>query len=127
MAMLALYDVPVVAHEIVASEVAAVAAAVRLGFPVALKTAQPGILHKTDVGGVHLGLNDASAVRRAWQDIASRLGPRALVARMAARARSPACCAIRSSAPVATVRGGVLIELGCCRAALAVRRSPRGG
>jgi acyl-CoA synthetase (NDP forming) len=114
MAMLALYDVPVVAHEIVASEVAAVAAAVRLGFPVALKTAQPGILHKTDVGGVHLGLNDASAVRRAWQDIASRLGPRALVARMAGKGVEVALGMLRDPqfGPVVTVcAGGVLIEL----------------
>lgn len=41
----------------------AVAAATQLGFPVALKVASPDIPHKSDVGGVLLGLGDADAVR----------------------------------------------------------------
>ncbi len=41
----------------------AVAAAAQLGFPVALKVASPDIPHKSDVGGVLLGLSDADAVR----------------------------------------------------------------
>jgi acetyl coenzyme A synthetase (ADP forming)-like protein len=40
----------------------AVAAAERIGFPVALKIVSPDILHKTDVGGVRLHLPDADAV-----------------------------------------------------------------
>jgi 3-hydroxypropionyl-CoA synthetase (ADP-forming) len=46
-----------------ADEAAALAA--RLGFPVALKILSPDILHKTDVGGVALGLGDDAAVREA--------------------------------------------------------------
>jgi acetyl coenzyme A synthetase (ADP forming)-like protein len=41
----------------------AVAVATQLGFPVALKVASPDIPHKSDVGGVLLGLGDAAAVR----------------------------------------------------------------
>ena len=37
-----------------------------LGYPVALKAAAPALVHKTDVGGVALGLADAAAVRRAY-------------------------------------------------------------
>ena len=40
----------------------AVATATRIGFPVALKIVSPDILHKTDVGGVRLNLQDADAV-----------------------------------------------------------------
>ena len=43
----------------------AVAAATRIGFPVALKILSPQILHKSDVGGVALDLHSADAVRAA--------------------------------------------------------------
>ncbi|MDR6289393.1 acyl-CoA synthetase (NDP forming) [Inquilinus ginsengisoli] len=59
----------------------AVEAAMRIGFPVALKTV--GVAHKSDVDGVRLGLADPAAIRAAHRDLAARLGPRVLVARMA--------------------------------------------
>ncbi len=40
-----------------------------IGFPVALKIASPDILHKTDIGGVALGLQDEAAVRSAYDRI----------------------------------------------------------
>lgn len=43
----------------------AVAAAVEMGFPVALKVFSPRVVHKSDVGGVALGLAGADAVRQA--------------------------------------------------------------
>jgi acyl-CoA synthetase (NDP forming) len=57
----------------------AVAAAGQLGFPVVLKTDQPEIAHKSDVGGVLLGIADEAALTAAYRDLAGRLGPRALV------------------------------------------------
>ncbi len=47
----------------------AVAAAMRIGFPVALKIVSPDILHKTDVGGVRLNLQDADAVAKGFAGI----------------------------------------------------------
>lgn len=47
----------------------AVAAAARLGYPVALKIESPDILHKTEARGVQLALGDAGAVRRAYGEI----------------------------------------------------------
>jgi len=47
----------------------AVAAAQKMGFPVALKIVSPDILHKTDVGGVQLNLQDAEAVARGFATI----------------------------------------------------------
>jgi len=114
LALLATYDVPVVPHHVVGSEAAAVAAAVRLGYPVALKTAQPGVLHKTEVRGVHLGLNDEVAVRRAWKDLHERLGPRCVVATMLPKGIEIALGMVRDRqfGPIVTVSaGGVLIEL----------------
>lgn len=43
--------------------------AVDIGFPVALKVESPDILHKTDVGGVALGLTSAQEVRQAFDRI----------------------------------------------------------
>lgn len=40
-----------------------------IGFPVVAKIASAQILHKSDIGGVRVGLSDAAAVRRAWEEI----------------------------------------------------------
>lgn len=61
---------------------AAVDIANRIGYPVVLKIASPDILHKTDVGGVKVGLNSASDVRDAFDLIvyrAQRYVPGALI------------------------------------------------
>ncbi|MEP7112453.1 MAG: GNAT family N-acetyltransferase [Ilumatobacteraceae bacterium] len=52
----------------------AVAAAKRLGFPVALKGAGTAIVHKTDLGAVKLGLGDEHAVIEAGSAMRDRLG-----------------------------------------------------
>jgi acetate---CoA ligase (ADP-forming) len=46
-----------------------VAAAEAIGYPVVLKIASPEISHKTDVGGVAVGLGDAASLRAAWERI----------------------------------------------------------
>jgi acetate---CoA ligase (ADP-forming) len=56
--------------------------AATLRFPVVLKTAQPGIAHKSDVGGVAVNLNDRAALGLAGEDMAARLGPRMMLAPM---------------------------------------------
>ncbi len=61
---------------------AVVAAGAEIGYPVALKTAAPGILHKSDQGGVKLGLADREGLATAYREMSSRLGPRVLVAAM---------------------------------------------
>lgn len=64
------------------TEEAAVDAARGLGLPVVLKTAEPGIAHKTDAGGVALNLGSESSLRQAYREVAAKLGPRVLVAPM---------------------------------------------
>lgn len=52
----------------------AVALANEIGYPVVLKIVSPDILHKTDVGGVKVGLNSATDVRDAFDLIVYRAG-----------------------------------------------------
>ena len=54
-----------------ADEAAKLARAV--GFPVALKLASHSIVHKTEIGAVRLNLSDEESVRRAFEEIRSRL------------------------------------------------------
>jgi len=81
------FGVPGVACRDASTREEACAAGEEIGYPVALKTAEPGIAHKTERGGVHLGLKDSASLDHAYRDLKSRLGPRVLVAEMA---RGPA-------------------------------------
>jgi acyl-CoA synthetase (NDP forming)/L-amino acid N-acyltransferase YncA len=49
----------------------AVAAAERIGYPVVLKSADPELVHKTDSGGVRLGLTGPDQVRAAFDAVAA--------------------------------------------------------
>jgi acetyltransferase len=51
----------------------AIAVASRVGFPVAVKLSSSTIVHKTDVGGVKLDLESEIEVKRAFNDIKSKL------------------------------------------------------
>ncbi|RPK64298.1 bifunctional GNAT family N-acetyltransferase/acetate--CoA ligase family protein [Streptomyces sp. ADI95-17] len=53
---------------------AAVAAAARLGYPVALKTTAPHLRHRADLGGVRLDLANETALRRAYGELTELLG-----------------------------------------------------
>ena len=71
--MLADAGVPVAALELAESADEAVAAAERLGFPVALKIESADILHKTEIGGVDINLKDAAAVRTSFEKLMDRV------------------------------------------------------
>jgi len=108
------YGMPVLPHRIVENASAAQDAAREIGFPVVLKTAMPGILHKSDVGGVRLDLSDGAAVHAAYDDLSRRLGPRVLVMRMAGQGVELAFGALDDPqfGPLVMVSaGGVLIEV----------------
>ena len=64
-AMLAEFGVAVTDTRLAASVDEAAAIAAELGYPVALKVVADEITHKTDVGGVELGIADADALRAA--------------------------------------------------------------
>ncbi|MER7505725.1 acetate--CoA ligase family protein [Nonomuraea pusilla] len=68
-ALLASAGVPVVPAEAAYDEEEAVAAAERFGYPVVLKAAAEGLGHKSDIGGVRLGLRGPDDVRRAHREV----------------------------------------------------------
>jgi acetate---CoA ligase (ADP-forming) len=68
-AFLASRGIPVVPSVLVTDPEAAADAAATLGYPVVLKLAADGIEHKSDIGGVKVGLPDAAAVRAAYADV----------------------------------------------------------
>ncbi|MFG2924162.1 GNAT family N-acetyltransferase [Streptomyces sp. NPDC048305] len=53
---------------------AAVAAAAKLGYPVALKTTAPHLRHRADLGGVRLDLAGEDALRRTYDELTDLLG-----------------------------------------------------
>lgn len=91
--LLAAYGIPGVDGRVVKSADDAAAAAERLGFPVAVKIVSPDITHKTEVGGVALGLHDAGAVRDASAVMLARVAaarPQATIRGLLVEAMAPA-------------------------------------
>lgn len=86
--VLAPYGVAADGERLAQSAAEAVATARAVGYPVVLKIQSPDITHKTEMGGVQLGLGDDKAVEAAFEAIMSR---------------------VRESAPGADVRG-VLVQ-----------------
>jgi acetyltransferase len=68
-AILASYAIPTVPTRVAPTAAEAVAAAHELGFPAVVKLWSRTITHKSDVGGVKLGLADGEAVARAFSEI----------------------------------------------------------
>jgi acyl-CoA synthetase (NDP forming) len=91
MAFLAREGVSVVPSQQASTEEEAVAAARKIGYPVAVKMNSLDVTHKSDVGGVLLNVKDEAGVRKAFHDlegVVRRLGARSggvLVSAMAAR------------------------------------------
>ncbi len=72
--LLGAYGIPVAPVRLARTEDDAAAAAQALGFPVVVKAVGPTIVHKTEVGGVRLGLVDEEGVRSACRELKERLG-----------------------------------------------------
>jgi acetyl coenzyme A synthetase (ADP forming)-like protein len=68
-AILACYGFPFPQKLLVASAAEAARAASAIGFPVVMKISSPDILHKTDVGGVKIGVRSAREAREAFEEI----------------------------------------------------------
>jgi acyl-CoA synthetase (NDP forming) len=110
--LLADYAVPVVASRWAHSLGQALAAADEIGYPVALKTL--GTEHKSDVGGVALGLSDDAALSIAYIAMAESLGPAVSVDTMAGDGVEISVGFVRDDAfgPLIVIAaGGVLVEL----------------
>ena len=67
------YGIKVPGYALVNSADQAVKAAKKLGFPLVMKVVSPQILHKTDVGGVKVGLDNVNDVKKTFNDMYKRL------------------------------------------------------
>jgi acyl-CoA synthetase (NDP forming) len=76
------FGVPLAETVAVKDAEAAITAADRLGYPVVLKIDSPDIAHRTDVGGVRVGCEDAAAVRGAFDDVLRAVRQRVPAARI---------------------------------------------
>lgn len=114
LALLSDFGVPVQPHKIVETEKDALAAADALGYPAVLKTAMPGILHKSDKGGVKLRLADRQAVAAAYAEVSRNLGPRVLIAKMADAGVETVLGVVNDAAfgpLIMAGTGGILVEV----------------
>jgi len=71
------YDFSVLPGQVARSADDAVAAADHIGYPVAMKIVSPDIIHKSDLGGVKLGLGSPGQVRDAYDLMMLRISRRA--------------------------------------------------
>lgn len=88
-------------------------AAEAIGFPVVLKTAAPGIEHKSDVGGVKLCVTQ-DGLAATYDDLSRRLGPQVVVAQMVPEGVEMAFGLVRDpqfGPYVMLAAGGIWIEL----------------
>ena len=67
------YGIKVPGFALVKSTDEAVKAAKKLGFPLVMKVVSPQILHKTDVGGVKIGVDNVADVKKTFNDMYGRL------------------------------------------------------
>ena len=68
--------IPVVETRLVKTKQETISVSKGLGFPVVLKIASPDIVHKSDSGGVKLGIANASQASRAYSEIMSSIKQR---------------------------------------------------
>jgi len=80
--LLAQAGIPAVPEAACATAAAATAAAARLGYPVVLKILSPDIPHKSEIGGVILGVPDDAAVTAGHATLLNRAATRAPGARI---------------------------------------------
>jgi len=90
--LLAAAGVPVVETRLARDRTEAAAAGRSLGFPVGLKICSPQIVHKSDCGGVRLGLNTPGEIQEAYDGIMAavrRHHPQAVIHGVAVQKMAP--------------------------------------
>jgi acyl-CoA synthetase (NDP forming) len=67
------YGLPVVEYKLVRTRAEGIEAAERMGYPVALKRAEPFILHKTEAGAVRLNIGNDRELEEAFETMAAHV------------------------------------------------------
>jgi acyl-CoA synthetase (NDP forming) len=113
-ALLSDYGIECPPHLLAGTKEEALHAARQLAGSVVLKTAQPGLAHKSDRGGVKIGLATASAIADAFDDLTARFDGDVLVAQMVAPGSEWSLGAINDPDFGPAVRiapGGIFVDL----------------
>ena len=71
--LLSKYGVPTAPMKLAQNETEAITIANKLGYPIVMKIASPDILHKSDIGGVVLNIQDAESLHRAYAQMMERI------------------------------------------------------
>jgi acyl-CoA synthetase (NDP forming) len=114
LSLLASYGISTAKCCLVSNQQEVAEAGLNMAYPVVLKTAAPGVLHKSDVGGVILDITDTPSLIRAYTEMHGRLGAAAIVAEMAPKGIELALGALVDPqwGPIVLISaGGVLMEL----------------
>ena len=77
LALLRTYGIPVAESQLVAQEGDLAAAGLALGYPLAMKLVSPDVSHKTDVGGVRLGIATEAQLRAEYHELMRTVRERA--------------------------------------------------
>jgi acetyl coenzyme A synthetase (ADP forming)-like protein len=70
--IMAAYEIPLPKSQLATSAEQAARFASEMGYPVVMKVISPDILHKSDMGGVVVGVDSPQSARQAYQDIMIR-------------------------------------------------------
>jgi acyl-CoA synthetase (NDP forming) len=79
LALMSDFGLPVVDHQTANCMQQVIDAAESFGYPLVIKTAEPGIMHKSDSGGVKVGIEDRQGLEIAYQELSSQLGNHVVV------------------------------------------------
>jgi acyl-CoA synthetase (NDP forming) len=116
-ALLADYGIAIAATGVADDLDDVLAVADTVGYPVALKTSAAD--HKSDVGGVVLGIADATALSQSYRSMADRLGPAVSVHAMAQAGVEVSVGVVRDAnfgSLIVVAAGGTMVELLADRA-----------
>jgi acetate---CoA ligase (ADP-forming) len=71
--LLATYEIPIAPTKLARNEDEAITIANELGFPIVMKIASPDVVHKSDIGGVILNINDEQSLSSAYALMMNRV------------------------------------------------------
>jgi acetate---CoA ligase (ADP-forming) len=112
--LLSSFGIPVVTNLQVSDKESLIRSSREMKYPLVLKTAEPGINHKSDSNGVFVNISEEVALIEHYSDLCSRLGPTVQIAEMINNAVeiSLGCIHDPQFGPFIMISaGGVLVEL----------------